>query len=49
MRFQENILSEDSCQGICRDTDPCEFYTWFDDTNKVFYNYCFLFSSCEKV
>lgn len=47
--FKENILSEDSCQGICRDTDPCEFYTWFDDTNKVFYNYCFLFSSCEKV
>ena len=25
------------------------FYTWFNSDNRVFSNYCFLFSSCEQV
>ena len=27
----------------------CMFYTWFNSENRVFSNYCFLFSSCEQV
>jgi len=47
--FKENIAGEPECQTLCRDTETCEYYTWFDPTNKVFHNYCFLFSSCETV
>ena len=47
--LQENVISEAACQTLCHDTDNCEWYTWFDQTNKVFYNYCFLFKSCNKV
>ena len=47
--YQENVEDEGACQTICHDTQTCQFYTWFDETNKVFHNYCFLFSSCEKV
>jgi len=47
--FQEKVATETDCQAICRNTERCEFYTWFDQTNRVFHNYCFLWSSCDSV
>jgi len=42
-------MMEEACQSLCFENQDCEFYTWFDTHNKVFSNYCFLFSSCDKV
>ena len=47
--MQEKVATETDCQAICRNTESCEFYTWFDQTNRVFHNYCFLWSSCDSV
>ena len=47
--LQEKVATETDCQAICRNTERCEFYTWFDQTNRVFHNYCFLWSSCDSV
>lgn len=47
--FQENVGTEAACQALCRAESECKFYTWFNTDNRVFFNYCFLFSSCDKV
>ena len=42
-------MIEEACQALCLGKPDCLFYTWFDIHNRVFSNYCFLFSSCDKV
>ena len=43
------MRTEAACQALCRAESDCKFYTWFNTDNRVFFNYCFLFSSCDKV
>ena len=42
-------MIEEACQALCLGKPGCQFYTWFDIHNRVFSNYCFIFSSCDKV
>ena len=47
--FQQEVMIEEACQALCLGTPGCQFYTWFNEDNRIFSMYCFLFNSCDKV
>jgi len=40
------ITEELVCQAMCKEAEPCVYYTWYDETN-VLAHTCILFSSCD--
>jgi len=49
IQLQEIVESEMKCQALCSGNRRCHYYTWFSSENRVFGNYCFLFSVCNKM
>ena len=45
---REDIVAEELCQGLCRDTVDCKSYSWFSEGDPFNPNLCQLFSQCLR-
>ena len=45
---EENIVAEEMCQSLCRDTDTCVSYTWRTEEDASNHYLCQLFSKCHR-
>ena len=45
---EENVVAEEMCQSLCRDTDNCVSYTWRTEDDVSNKYLCQLFSKCHR-